>query len=201
MDKVVIYNELKGYLLNSDKPSVDIKNMIEDGKFDDYPFNVIVELKNIEQNPKFHKEGNVFNHTMLVVDKASKLRDNTEHKEELMLSALLHDVGKVTTTKLRRGNWTSYNHDKVSSEMVYEMLDGLEDEELINRVSKLTLYHMQSLFYNNNLKFFDKESIINNVNIDDLILLTTADRTGRVGIDENAEINSVNDFKEFLNKI
>ncbi len=175
--------------------------MIEEGKFNDPPFNVIVELKEIEQNLQYHKEGNVFNHTMLVIDEASKLRSKSEDKLVLMLSALLHDIGKLTTTKMRKGRWTSYNHDKESSKMVYNFLDGIEDENVIYKVSNMTLFHMQSLFFKNGLSFKRKHDIIANVKIDELIYLTMADRLGRVGGDIESEISSINKFSEFLKEV
>ncbi len=198
MNKVKIYEEIKEILLTSNKPSKEIKIMIEEGKFECEPFNKIVKLKDIEQNLKFHKEGNVFNHTMLVIDKASELKEKSNDKLVLMLSALLHDIGKLTTTKMRKGKWTSYNHDKVSHEMVYEFLEGLEDKIVIDKVAKLTLFHMQSLFFRNGLSLKMKNDIMSKVKVDELILLTMADRTGRLGIDEKDEINSILEFEKFL---
>ncbi len=200
MSKEEIYQELKGVLLNSEKPSVEVKQMISEGKFNDAPFNIIVKLNKIKQNLEFHPEGNVFNHTMLVVDKASLLREQSEDKLVLMLSAFLHDIGKLTTTKLRKGKWTSYNHDKESSKMVHEFLDGLEDKVVIDKVSKMVLYHMQSLFFRNNISNKTKCEIVNSVEVDELILLTIADRTGRVDIDEEKELKSINDFELYLKK-
>ncbi len=201
MIKEEIYQELKEVLLSSNKPSVELKQMINEGKLDDTPFNIIVKLKKIKQNLEFHPEGNVFNHTMLVVDKASQLSDESTDKLVLMLSALLHDIGKLTTTKLRKGKWTSYNHDKESSKMVYDFLDGLEPKEVIDKVSNMTLFHMQSLFFRNNLSPRIKYDIINSVDINELILLTISDRTGRVDIDEEKELKSIMEFEAFLKKI
>ncbi len=198
MDKVEIYKELKNILLESQKPSNDVKRMISEGKFDEPPFDIIIKLKDIEQNLQFHKEGNVFNHTMLVIDEASRLRDTSKNKIVLMLSALLHDVGKLTTTKMRKGKWTSYNHDKESSKMVYQILEGLEDKEVIDEVSNMTLFHMHSLFFKNGLSSKTKHDIITKVNVDELIHLTKADRLGRVGVDQKSEIDSVEKFSDFL---
>ncbi len=35
-----------------------------------------------------------------------------------MWGALLHDLGKAPTTKIRKGKITSYDHDKVGAELV-----------------------------------------------------------------------------------
>ncbi len=200
MDKNEIYQELKIILLNSKKPSIEILKMIDEGKFDNPPLNTILKLKLVKQNPEFHKEGNVFNHTMLVIDKASEERIKSNDQLVLMLSALLHDIGKINTTKLINGKWTSYNHDKESSKMVYDFLEGLEEKNVIESVSKMTLFHMQSLFFKNGLSQKVKRDIIKSVNTEELMLLTIADRTGRVNIDEEKELRNINEFYEYLKK-
>ncbi len=58
MEKEEIYQELKKVLLNSNTPSVEIKQMIKEGKFNIAPFNSIIKLEKIKQNLEFHPEGN-----------------------------------------------------------------------------------------------------------------------------------------------
>ncbi len=198
-EELEIYEKIKNILISSSKPSVGIIKMIKEGELDNYPFKMILDLKNIEQNQTFHKEGNVFNHIMLVIDKASMLKEKTENRLVFMLSALLHDLGKLTTTKTSKtGKITSYNHDKASSKLVNEFLAGFENDEVINKVYNLTLYHMQSLYFQHNSNMFNLRGILLNVEINDLCLLTLADRTGRVGFDEEKEREGVMRFKDYL---
>ncbi len=63
-----IFLDIEDHLLNDRKPSLYLKELLNDGTFSKYPFSVIGDLKAVEQNPKYHPEGNVFNHTMMVVD-------------------------------------------------------------------------------------------------------------------------------------
>ncbi len=197
--QIKTYEKIKKILLESEKPSKELIQMIQDGKFDTPPFSMITDLKKLEQNPVFHKEGNVFNHTMLVVDKASFLKEKSENKLVFMLSALLHDLGKLTKTKVRdNGKITSHGHDKASSKIAEQFLSGFENDEVIERVSKLTRYHMQSLYFQRELNLFDLKGIIKNVEINDLFLLSVADRTGRLGVDEDDEISKLNKFKKYL---
>lgn len=207
MDKKIIYEQLKYILLNSEKPSIEIREMISDGKFKDKPFNILAELEEIEQNPKYHKEGNVLNHTLFVVDKASLLRDKSKNKSLLMVSALLHDIGKLTTTKMRKGRWTSYNHEIESSKMVVDFLEDFENKEFVDKVSNMVLYHMESLNFQNRAKLKGVkpnsfkarlQKIVTDVDIDDFILLVIADRTGRKPIDEEVEIAKIIEFKNYL---
>ena len=80
-----VFFEVDYILLNSPKPSVDIKKLIDEGKFDEKPFIKIKNLENIEQNLIHHPEGNVLNHTLLVVDKASEYKEKSKNKRVFMV--------------------------------------------------------------------------------------------------------------------
>ena len=49
-------------------------------------------MKNIQQPPDFHPEGDVFVHTCLVLDKLSE--STSENSIEVVYGALFHDIGK-----------------------------------------------------------------------------------------------------------
>ncbi len=200
MDKKEVYYRVKNVLMTSGSPSTEIKKLINEGYFDIEPFTMIRDLDKIEQNKVFHKEGNVFNHTMLVIDKASELREKAENKEVFMLSALLHDIGKINSTKMKNGKLTSYNHDLESAKMTVDFLREFENEDIIKKVSSMTRYHMQPLYYNKNAKQINPKEIVENTEIRDLYLLNIADRLGRVGVDENMEIEQAEKFLEYLKK-
>lgn len=78
------------------------------------------------QNPKYHAEGDVWSHTKMVCeslvsyDMYRQLSDR--HRQELFIAALLHDVGKISTTKLENGEWTSPNHAIVGANIVRELM-------------------------------------------------------------------------------
>ena len=112
-----LYYEIEKHLLNDDKPSVYLNKLLKEGVLDKYPFSMIKDLQDVEQNPKFHPEGNVFVHTIMVVDEGAKNRDKSNNKRAFMWSLLLHDIGKKPTTKIRKGRLTSYDHDIVGADM------------------------------------------------------------------------------------
>ena len=95
--KKELLEKITDHLLTDIKPSTYMKS-IEDDLWGT-PLQIINELKTVEQSPKYHPEGNVYNHVMLVVDKAAQLRSLANNKKEFMLAALLHDVGKKEATK------------------------------------------------------------------------------------------------------
>ncbi|MCH1960447.1 MULTISPECIES: HDIG domain-containing metalloprotein [Romboutsia] len=192
-----IFNEVDEILLKSNKPSKDIRRLIENGEFDKEPFEMIKNLEKVEQNLKYHPEGNVLNHILLVVDKASEVKKLSENERVFMWSALLHDLGKLTTTKIRRGKITSYNHDIEGEKIGKVFLDMVSNDKKFNEsVSKMIRYHMQPLFYDKNLPFFNPQNMINDVKYKEIALLSFCDRLGR----GNLSLETINNEKERIEK-
>ena len=202
MDKRDLFSKIDKILLQSSKPSEEIKKLIKDGYFDTEPFNLIKNLVKIEQNPKYHPEGNVLNHILLVTDNASNLKEKSRDKRAFMWGAFLHDIGKLTTTKIRKNRITSYNHDIEGEKISLDFLDKLtDDEDFKKRVSKLVRWHMQPLFFDKNLPFFKPKDMLNDVEYKEIALLSLCDRLGRGEMDEQtieAEKNRIENFKEYF---
>ena len=162
------------------KPSVyleKIKNSLKDT-----PLESLWILQLIEQNPRYHPEGNVWNHVMQVIDIAAKIKDFAIDKEAFMLGALLHDLGKgittnrleirysclvhdlgkgITTKKNNQGRWTSYNHDvegvKIAEKILnYYKYDDYEKEKILN----LVRFHMHHLYIIKNLPYAKTKEMI-----------------------------------------
>ncbi|MGL5328642.1 MAG: HD domain-containing protein [Peptostreptococcaceae bacterium] len=205
MNNKEIFNDLNEILLKSIKPSEDIKNLIKDGKFNIAPFNMIKDLEKINQNPKYHPEGSVINHILLVVDKASEVKNLSKNEKVFMWSALLHDIGKLTTTKIRKGRITSYNHDNEGEKIGLEFLNQVSDDKEFNeKVSKLIRWHMQPLFYDKNLPFFEPENMLNEVDYKEVALLSYCDRLGRGNLEEESAKNEkerIKSFNEYFNDL
>ncbi|RDY24243.1 HDIG domain-containing protein [Romboutsia maritimum] len=175
-----IYKEIDEILLKMDKPSEGIKRLIKEGKFDKQPFDIIKKLDNIDQNIKYHPEGSVLNHILLVIDEASKNKEYSSDKRVFMWAALLHDIGKLTTTRIRKNRITSYNHDVEGKKIALEFLNQLSDDKIFNKkVSDLVKYHMQPLFFDKNLPFFDLKNMLKEVDFKEVANLSLCDRLGR----------------------
>lgn len=178
-----LFNKIDKILMDSMKPSEDIMHLIESGEFDEEPFNKIKKLDKIEQNPKYHPEGSVLKHILLVVDEASKVKDKSKDKRAFMWGALLHDIGKLTTTRIRKNRITSYNHDFEGEKLATEFLDKLtDDKKFILNVSKYVKWHMQPLFFDKNLPFFKPKDMLNDVEYKEIALISYCDRLGRGGM-------------------
>ncbi|MEI3368192.1 MAG: HD domain-containing protein [Clostridium sp.] len=177
--KKELLEKITDHLLTDIKPSTYVKS-IEDDLWGT-PLQIINELKTVEQSPKYHPEGNVYNHVMLVVDKAAQIRSLANSKKEFMLASLLHDVGKkVATKKNIKGKYTSYNHDKIGEKIVNDILvqydiNNIEREKIVNLVK----YHMHHLYILKSLPYENTEEMIKDVELNDMILLFISDRLGR----------------------
>ncbi len=177
------FDEFTKHLMEDEKPSIYFDKLVENNNYPkEYPYDVVLKLKDIEQNPKYHPEGDVWTHTMMVVDEAAKRKSKSKNPKGFMWAALLHDVGKLTTTKERKGRITSYDHDKVGARVVEECLNYLnlrEDEEFCNYVITLVRLHMQILFVVKDNGFAEYERIMESGCIEDIGLLGICDRLGR----------------------
>lgn len=85
------------------------------------------EMAQTQQNPAWHGEGDVWTHTQMVCGELVKMPEfralDEEKQKMLSLAALLHDVGKIPTTRLDDdGNWTSPSHGRVGAQMVRQVL-------------------------------------------------------------------------------
>lgn len=204
MNNKEIFLKINEILLTSSKPSKDLENLINEGYFDKEPFNKIKKLNDIEQSQKYHPEGSVLKHVFLVVDLASEYKKYSNDEKVFMWGALLHDIGKLTTTKIRKNRITSYNHDTEGKDIAIEILDSLtDDEDFKQKVSKLVRWHMQPLFYDKNLPFFQPQDMINDVEYKEIALLSLCDRLGRGNLDKDTieyEKERIEKFKEYFEK-
>ena len=99
-------------------------------------------MHGVRQPPQFHPEGDVFDHTCLIMD---KLYANTggSYSEELAVAALLHDVGKPPTYS--ESDRIRFNgHDKVGAKMSEDICRRLRfSKKQIRRISELILEHLK----------------------------------------------------------
>ncbi len=194
-----IFYEIEKHLLEDNKPSNYLNELSEKAIFNQYPLILINDLKKAEQSPKHHPEGNVWNHTMLVVDEAAKVKNISGNAKVFMWSALLHDIGKPATTKVRNGRITSYDHDVVGADLARKFLHEFSnDEGFTEKVVELVRWHMQILFVINNLPFADIKSMKRKTDINEVALLGFCDRMGRLGVNQQEEEENI---RKFLTKV
>jgi len=112
----------------------------------------VIPMSRTEQNPAFHGEGDVWIHTKMVCETLVKLdsfRSLSEDRQQaVFLAALLHDIGKLPTTRWEDDKWTSPNHTLVGSKMARQFLwqelgmcGTPEKQQLRETVCNLIRYH------------------------------------------------------------
>ena len=138
-----VWEELKKALLKSNKPSVFFDVLRRVGKLDEW-FPEVAALIGVEQNSTYHAEGDVYTHTMMVLDEAAKYRDETSNPVGFMMTALCHDFGKAICTETIDGKICSRGHETLGLPLVGRFLRRITNEnKLISYVMKLTEFHMR----------------------------------------------------------
>ena len=121
-----IWGELEKLLLAAERPSVGFALSLDLGVVD----RLLPELKPLvgcEQEPEWHPEGDVWTHTLMVIDKARELNADLDRPRliALMLGAVCHDLGKPATTAVIDGRIRSLNHEDAGVAPTISLLDHL----------------------------------------------------------------------------
>ena len=108
-----IWGELEKLLCRARRPSVGLALALELGIVE----RLLPELRPLvgcEQDVLWHPEGDVWVHTLMVVDEARKEIDPLPRagKVAVMLGALCHDLGKPSTTLFKDGHIRSPGHEE-----------------------------------------------------------------------------------------
>jgi len=180
LPKERIYGELKKLLLLSSRPSVGFELMRKLGILTYFP--ELEAIIDIPQSPIYHPEGDVWIHTMMTIDEMAKLKtSDTKQKERLMLAALCHDFGKATHTQSENGKITAVGHEKSGIAPMRSFVKRLTNEKrLADSIEPLILYHLApSQFYKSGAKAAAIRRLSTKVDIEELVLLATADTLGR----------------------
>lgn len=196
--KLLLLNEINNHILLDEQPSIFLNSIVDTKMFKEYPFYMLYKLKETEQSPIHHPEGNAWNHTMLVVDEAAKQKNKSRDERSFMWAALLHDIGKAETTKNKKGKITAYNHESVGADLCVKFLQEFTtDDKFIKKVKGLVRWHMQILHVVKNMPFADIKSMKEETDIKEVALLGFCDRMGRTNVDILKEKNNI---KIFLDK-
>jgi len=96
-------------------------------------------MRGVAQSPDFHPEGDVFVHTLLLLDQLP-----AGASETLALGALLHDVGKPVSVGTHGGRITFYGHASVGARIAVETCRRLRRSRATwERVEYLVRNHLR----------------------------------------------------------
>ena len=146
-------------LLSAPRPSIGLTLALESGALGT-TFPELAALAATPQDPEWHPEGNVWTHTLMVVDQAAAVvRAGTwelsgQEATHVLLGCLLHDVGKAPTTqegvKDGRTRIVSPRHEVEGEALARAILDRLTfGEEAARAVLAIVRWHLApgSLYY------------------------------------------------------
>jgi tRNA nucleotidyltransferase (CCA-adding enzyme) len=121
-----VWGEVEKLLLHAERPSIGFTLALDLGVVD----RVLPEMRPLvgcAQEPEWHPEGDVWIHTLMVVDKARQLNGDLDRPRLLtvMLGAVCHDLGKPATTAFVDGRIRSIDHEQAGVAPTVSLLDRL----------------------------------------------------------------------------
>ncbi len=118
-------------LLSASAPSIGFALARDLGVIDQL-FPELAALVECPQEPEWHPEGDVWVHTLLVIDQARTRVDDLGRAERLtvMLGAVCHDLGKPATTAFMDGRIRSPGHEEAGVAPTLSFLDRLKVQTL-----------------------------------------------------------------------
>lgn len=183
-------------------------------------YKYVVDMKQTPQEFKWHQEGNVYVHTKMIL---SELINLDEYKQLdklsqliLFLSALFHDVGKPSCTKIIDGEIRSFRHGMVGSKMIRNLLikdfgiSGTKDYLLFREcICMLIKYHSRPVYITgcdgSDAKKIIKLSVNSQLNplfnLKLLYILSKADVLGRISADKEEQLEKLEMFKSLAIKL
>ena len=144
------------------------------------------------QEPEWHPEGDVWTHTLMVIDRAREVIDDLENPKQvtIMLGAVCHDFGKPTTTAWRDGRLRSFNHEEAGVAPTLTFLDRLkvnciDGYDVRRQVTGLVAHHLKPGMWHKaqgNVGDGAFRRLSRKVDLELLARLAKADCLGRSGV-------------------
>jgi tRNA nucleotidyltransferase (CCA-adding enzyme) len=121
-----IWGEIEKLLLQAARPSIGLQ-LARDLGIVRQVMPELLPIVGCEQEPEWHPEGDVWTHTLMVVDRARELNGDLDRPRVIavMLGALCHDLGKPSTTAFVDGRIRSLDHEQAGVEPTVSLLNRL----------------------------------------------------------------------------
>lgn len=182
-----IEQEWSKMFMLSELPSLGIRWLAKINRLHDL-FPELYALINVPQRADYHPEGDVFEHSMQVLDAAAARIChciNESEKKQLLYAALCHDMGKPSTTVWDKNRWRSQGHAEAGVAIARGFLKRITRERNITKaILKLVEHHMApGEFIRNNASDYAYKKLAIKLypvtSLRMLTLLSSADRAGR----------------------
>lgn len=185
-----IWGEIEKLLLQAERPSRGFALAREIGVVRQI-FPEIEPLYDCPQEPEWHPEGDVWTHTLMVIDEARRRNADLDRARlaTVLLGALCHDLGKPETTAVIDGRIRSMGHEEAGVGPTIAILDRLNVQTLDGfdvrtQVLGLVAHHLKpGAFYNARDEVTDGafRRLAQKVDLELLARLARADCHGRSG--------------------
>lgn len=121
-----VWGEFEKLLLLAPRPSIGLRLAWDLGIIHKI-LPELVPLATCPQEPEWHPEGDVWTHTLMVVDEARKRIDGLDRGPavSMMMAAICHDIAKPETTVVINGRIKSPGHEEAGVEPTTRVLDRL----------------------------------------------------------------------------
>lgn len=184
-----IWGEIEKLLLQAQRPSIGMALALDLGVVDQ----LLPELRPLigcPQDAEWHPEGDVWVHTLMVMDEARAANGdlNRPRLAAVMLGALCHDLGKPGTTALIDGRLRSPNHEQAGVAPTQSLLDRLNVHSMDGfdvhaQVVGLVAHHLKPGMFHKAGQVGDGafRRLAQKVDLDLLVRLARADCRGRAG--------------------
>ena len=183
LSKERIFHEWKKLILQGEQISKGLAFLASSNWLQYFP--ELEPIQGCPQEPRWHPEGDVWEHTKLSMNAFAIGR--SDEKSELSLlsvgfATLLHDIGKAATTIIKDQSIKSPKHDVVGAKLAeLFMLRLTNQKNLIQNVIQLVRYHMipYQLYEQHSSQAAIKRLMLKINDIDDLLDVVKADHNGR----------------------
>jgi tRNA nucleotidyltransferase (CCA-adding enzyme) len=185
-----VWGEIEKLLLQARQPSIGLALALDLGVVDRL-WPELMALVGCPQEPAWHPEGDVWVHTLMVVDEARKRIDDLTRGPAvaMMLGAICHDFGKPTATAVIDGRIRSPGHEEGGVEPATRFLDrlsvhSLDGYDVRGAVLGLVAQHLKpSAFFKSATPVGDGafRRLAQKVNLELLARFSMADCHGRTG--------------------
>lgn len=169
--------------------TASLQALVDTGWIEHFP--QLDVLRDVDQDPRWHPEGTVWNHTGQAADRAIEFCEAEdiagEEREIVVLATLCHDFGKATHTTREvvdgEERIHSRGHAEAGVKPVQEFLGAMRaPHHVVAKVEKLVEHHMDSVDMPRTPRKAVVRKLIRNLEpatLDQWLLVRRADRAGR----------------------
>ncbi|RMG65193.1 MAG: HD domain-containing protein [Bacteroidetes bacterium] len=164
---------------------------------------LIEQLRATQQNPRYHAEGSVYHHTLMVLQQYERHVDDFDlspaERELLYWAAILHDIGKPRVTRWTGTRWSAKGHERAGLPLARDLLLGQPQltSWQCRQVLDLVRWHHIPLRWGLHQKPLDNYLLLaTRLDLRLLGIFAFFDLSGRVCVDKGEVLHLVRTFNE-----